>query len=170
MDGICLHNFYLLYVLLSYSYYSDLVQQVQFKFYSIYVKISRSAKLNYQKSQDGFAVAFYLVSEGQQSMGTGCTTNMEIMTAATCKIESSENAPIRTRIRCPVLLSCQACLNTIVTMIININRLLLLENICTDSHESPQSNAPKESIREVQYTCTFQFVLWQIYVETQLES
>jgi hypothetical protein len=28
------------------------------------VKIRRSAKLNYQKSKDGFTVSFYLVSEG----------------------------------------------------------------------------------------------------------
>jgi hypothetical protein len=63
---ICLHNFYLL---LSYSYHLYLVQQVRFQFYSIlfkdkYLENIHEKQKNYQKSHDGFAVCFYLVSDG----------------------------------------------------------------------------------------------------------
>jgi hypothetical protein len=59
INCICLHNFYLL---LSYSFHLFQIYSILFK--DKYLENIHEKQKNYQKSQNGFAVSCYLVSEG----------------------------------------------------------------------------------------------------------
>ncbi len=65
INGICL---YIIFICFMFSYRTHIIRTWCNRFDSSFtqytVKLSRIAKLKYQKSQDGFAVSFYLVSEG----------------------------------------------------------------------------------------------------------